>query len=122
MFKYLMSTFSNLQLIILVLPGKTPVYGRGSITGSCPHPSLFSQSRFVTLLIEIELVPFHRFTRLRGKTENIVGGTVSELNKRLAVQILSFLFDRVFPFFRHSNFMYIKLTPPLRVPILPELA
>ncbi|XP_015750003.1 PREDICTED: protein argonaute-3-like [Acropora digitifera] len=26
MFKYLMSTFSNLQLIILVLPGKTPVY------------------------------------------------------------------------------------------------
>ena len=96
MFKYLMSTFSNLQLIILVLPGKTPVYGRGSITGSCPHPSLFSQSRFVTLLIEIELVPFHRFTRLCGKTKNIESGTVSELNKRLAVHILSILFDRVF--------------------------
>ena len=27
MFKHLISTFSNLQLIILVLPGKTPVYG-----------------------------------------------------------------------------------------------
>ena len=27
MFKHLMATFSNLQLIILVLPGKTPVYG-----------------------------------------------------------------------------------------------
>ena len=97
MFKYLMSTFSNLQLIILVLPGKTPVYGRGSITGSCPHPTLFSQSRFVTLLIEIELVPFHRLTPLRDK--NIERGTVSELNKRLAVQILSFLFHHVFPFF-----------------------
>ena len=67
MFKYLMTTFSNLQLIILVLPGKTPVYGRGSITGSCPHPTLFSQSRFVTQSIESELLPCHRFTRLRGK-------------------------------------------------------
>ena len=28
MFKHLMATFSNLQLIILVLPGKTPVYGK----------------------------------------------------------------------------------------------
>ena len=27
MFKHLKSTFANLQLIILVLPGKTPVYG-----------------------------------------------------------------------------------------------
>ena len=111
MFKYLMSTFSNLQLIILVLPGKTPVYGRASITVSCPHPSLSSQSRFVTLLIEIELVPFHRFTRLRGKTKSIENGTVSELNKRLAVQILSFLFDRVFPFFSPYSFHVHKTDP-----------
>ena len=26
MFKYLMNTFPNLQLIVVVLPGKTPVY------------------------------------------------------------------------------------------------
>ena len=26
MFKYLMNTFKNLQLIVVVLPGKTPVY------------------------------------------------------------------------------------------------
>ena len=26
MFKYLMQTFPNLQLIVVVLPGKTPVY------------------------------------------------------------------------------------------------
>ena len=26
MFKYLMNTFTNLQLIVVVLPGKTPVY------------------------------------------------------------------------------------------------
>ena len=32
MFKHLMATFSNLQLIILVLPGKTPVYGKFRIT------------------------------------------------------------------------------------------
>ena len=85
-------------------------------------PTLFSQSRFVTLLIEIELVPFHRSTRLRGKTKNIESGTVSELNKWLAVQILSFFLTAYFRFFRHTNFMYIKLTPPLPVPILPELA
>ena len=59
------------------------------------HSTLFSQSRFVMLLIQIELVPY-RFTRLRDKTENIESGTVSELNKRLAVHILSILFDRVF--------------------------
>ena len=34
MFKHLMATFSNLQLIILVLPGKTPVYGKFHIQQS----------------------------------------------------------------------------------------
>lgn len=29
MFRYLKSTFQGLQLVVVVLPGKTPVYGKG---------------------------------------------------------------------------------------------
>lgn len=28
MFRYLKSTFTGLQLVVVVLPGKTPVYGK----------------------------------------------------------------------------------------------
>lgn len=31
MFKYLKSTFVQLQLVVVVLPGKTPVYGKKNI-------------------------------------------------------------------------------------------
>ena len=31
MFRHLKNTYSGLQLIIVILPGKTPVYGRNSV-------------------------------------------------------------------------------------------
>lgn len=40
MFKYLKSTFVSLQLVVVVLPGKTPVYGQSPLAGNafiCGH-------------------------------------------------------------------------------------
>ena len=43
MFKYLMQTFPNLQLIVVVLPGKTPVYAEVKRVGdTCLGTLLFN--------------------------------------------------------------------------------
>lgn len=45
MFKYLKSTFVQLQLVVVVLPGKTPVYGKSSIFFM--NNDLFAKSMFI---------------------------------------------------------------------------
>jgi len=37
MFRYLKSTFSGLQLVVVVLPGKTPVYGNITLMSLFKH-------------------------------------------------------------------------------------
>ena len=39
MFRYLKNTYPELQLIVVVLPGKTPVYGRCHPTPHILHPA-----------------------------------------------------------------------------------
>lgn len=34
MFRHLKNTYAGLQLVVVILPGKTPVYGRPSLSGS----------------------------------------------------------------------------------------
>ena len=50
MFRYLKSTFQGLQLVVVVLPGKTPVYGKsGVFFGS--HIHIYS----LEVMVESEL-------------------------------------------------------------------
>lgn len=37
MFRYLKNTYAGLQLIVVVLPGRTPVYGESLITLTCKN-------------------------------------------------------------------------------------
>ena len=48
MFKYLIQTFPNLQLIVVVLPGKTPVYAEVKRVGDTCLGKFYSYTNFFT--------------------------------------------------------------------------
>lgn len=57
MFRYLKNSFNALQLVVVVLPGKTPVYGKydGFISNSQCHSHHFSSSFFLNPIQHTQL-------------------------------------------------------------------
>lgn len=55
MFRYLKNTYTGLQLIVVVLPGKTPVYGEHPVF-STSAALLVSVSVFVSALMALLVV------------------------------------------------------------------
>lgn len=56
MFRHLKNTYTGLQLVVVILPGKTPVYGRRPRAGWQPLPEGARDGVWVRLLWEVSLV------------------------------------------------------------------
>ena len=59
MFRYLKNTYPGLQLIVVVLPGKTPVYGEwelSAVSNNCLHITLYSLLKQSWLLSTIVFI------------------------------------------------------------------
>lgn len=59
MFRYLKNTYAGLQLIVVVLPGRTPVYGESLITLTCENGACVKKkSRFIYCCLDFKMTQF----------------------------------------------------------------
>lgn len=57
MFRYLKNTYAGLQLIVVVLPGRTPVYGESLFTLTCKYGACGQKekSRFIYCCLDFKM-------------------------------------------------------------------